>query len=58
MKLEMEKMLFSISSKYNKIGVGKEIKIVFSKVEHLHNELGHYVKVIVLMSFNNSFCYK
>jgi hypothetical protein len=54
----MEKMLFSISSKYNKIGVGKEIKIVFSKVEHLHNELGHYVKVIVLMSFNNSFCYK
>jgi len=39
------------------LGVGKEIRIVISKVDHLHNELGH-VKIVASMLFNNSFCYK
>jgi hypothetical protein len=34
-------ILYSIIFSLNKLGVGKEIKIVFSKVDHLHSELEH-----------------
>jgi hypothetical protein len=56
--MQFQYILFILFFNFNKLGVGKEIKIALSEVDHLHNELGHYVKVIALMSFSNSFCYK
>jgi hypothetical protein len=34
-----------------------EIKVDFSKVNHLHNELGH-ILIVILMFFNNLIHYK
>jgi len=42
---------------FNKLGVGKEIKIAPLDMDHLCHEMEHVIMKI-LMSFNDSFCYK
>jgi hypothetical protein len=40
---------------FNKLGVGKEMKIAPLEMDHLYHKMEH-VRINILMSFNDSFC--
>jgi len=54
---QFQYFIFFYFLSFNKLGVGKEIKIAPLDMDHLCHEMEH-VRMNILMSFNDSFCYK